>query len=84
MEEQINGFSYDKSEKKINITDHRLRVTWVNVKESVGEEAGKIFMEKKDIDTFLLQNYCDRGCRLNSGMGTRRLGSERRKMGNEK
>jgi len=60
MGENFNGFRYVESEKRIYITDQTFKVTWDNVEKSVAEEAGKMFKEKKNFDTFLLQNHCER------------------------
>jgi len=60
MEEHFNGFRYNESEKRIYITDRTFSVIWENVEEIVAKEAGEMYGESKDIDTFLFQHNCKR------------------------
>ena len=56
----MNGFSYDKQEKKITIKDGTFIVIWENVEENIAVEAGEKFGRGEKIDDFLTQKSCKR------------------------
>jgi hypothetical protein len=56
----MNGFSYDESEKRIQIIGETTTVVWDYVEKDVAEEASKRYKKSESIDDFLIQHNCKR------------------------
>jgi hypothetical protein len=56
----MDGFNYDESEKKIQISNQGITVVWEDVPKDVAEKAEEMYGKSECIDNFLLNHNCKR------------------------